>query len=114
MQDVGSPASLKPPVPPLTRYKRDVAVKLQSEGPFRQHGSTRPASMLQPRCATQPLLVLLTMGRPHCNRTWGIQRQSQHTWNTHQNAAQLTVELLGCAPYAEAAYMSQDIPHNNA
>ena len=66
MQDVGSPASLKPPVPPLTRYKRDVAVKLQSEGPFRQYGSTRPASMLQPKCATQPLLVVFTEGQPQC------------------------------------------------
>ncbi len=54
MQDVGSPASLKPPVPPLTRYKRDVAVKLQSEGSYRQYGSTRPASMLPTKCATQP------------------------------------------------------------
>ena len=57
MQDVGSPASLKPPVPPLTRYKRDVAVKLQAEGPVRQYGSTRPASMLPTKCAPQPLLV---------------------------------------------------------
>ena len=55
MQDVGSPASLKPPVPPLTRYKRDVAVKLQSDsGSYRQYGSTRPASMLPTKCATQP------------------------------------------------------------
>lgn len=52
MQDVGSPASLKPPVPPLTRYKRDGAVKLQADGPFRQYGSTRPASMLPTKCAT--------------------------------------------------------------
>ncbi len=55
MQDVGSPASLKPPVPPLTRYKRDVAVKLQSEGPYRQYGSTRPVSMLPTKCVTYPL-----------------------------------------------------------
>ncbi|CAK0780416.1 hypothetical protein CVIRNUC_005046 [Coccomyxa viridis] len=48
MQDVGSPASLKPPIPPLTRYKRDVVAKQQAtdlEGAPRL-GSTRPASLL--------------------------------------------------------------------
>ena len=57
MRDVGTPEALKPPVPPLTRYKRDVAVKLQSEGPLRQYGSTRPASMFHTKCATYPLSI---------------------------------------------------------
>ena len=53
MQDVGSPASLKPPIPPLTRYKRDVVAKQQAsdlEGAPRL-GSTRPASLLHVKYA---------------------------------------------------------------
>ena len=57
MRDVGTPEALKPPVPPLTRFKRDIAVKLQTEGPLRQHGSTRPASMFHTKCATHPLSI---------------------------------------------------------
>ena len=53
MQDVGNPASLKPPIPPLTRYKRDVVAKQQAtdlEGAPRL-GSTRPASLLHAKYA---------------------------------------------------------------
>lgn len=62
MQDVGNPASLKPPIPPLTRYKRDVVTKLQtqdSEASFRP-GSTRPASMLHTKCAQASLPYTLS------------------------------------------------------
>ena len=54
MQDVGRPASLKPPIPPLTRYKRDVVAKQQItdlEGAPRL-GSTRPASLLHVKYAS--------------------------------------------------------------
>ncbi|CAL8468909.1 g8450 [Coccomyxa elongata] len=42
MGRVGSPDALKPPLPPLTRYKRDVALKLQN---MPSNGSTRPATL---------------------------------------------------------------------
>ena len=54
MQDVGSPASLKPPVPALTRYKRNVTTKLQttdSDVGLQQFSSTRPASMFHTKYA---------------------------------------------------------------
>ncbi len=53
MQGVGNPASLKPPVPPLTRYKRDVVTKLQamdSDSSLFKGGSTRPASGVTTKC----------------------------------------------------------------
>lgn len=53
MQGVGNPASLKPPLPPLTRYKRDVVTKLQamdSDGSLFRGGSTRPASGILTKC----------------------------------------------------------------
>ena len=64
MQDVGSPASVKPPIPPLTRYKRDVVAKQQAtdlEGAPRI-GSTRPASLLHVKYAfllTSGLLLMM-------------------------------------------------------
>lgn len=54
MQGVGNPASLKPPLPPLTRYKRDAVTKLQamdSDGSLFRGGSTRPASGILTKCA---------------------------------------------------------------
>ena len=71
MQDVGSPASLKPPVPPLTRYKRDVVAKQQAtdlEGAPRL-GSTRPASLLHVKYAssfTSGLLLIMEWAVLHC------------------------------------------------
>lgn len=47
MARVGSPDALKPPVPPLTRYKRDVALKLQN---VPSNGSTRPATLPHDKC----------------------------------------------------------------
>lgn len=54
MQGMGNPASLKPPLPPLTRYKRDAVTKLQamdSDGTLFRGGSTRPASGILTKCA---------------------------------------------------------------
>ena len=71
MQDVGSPASLKPPIPPLTRYKRDVVAKQQAtdlEGAPRL-GSTRPASLLHVKYAfplTSGLLLSMEWAVLHC------------------------------------------------
>ena len=71
MQDVGSPASLKPPIPPLTRYKRDVVAKQQAtdlEGAPRL-GSTRPASLLHVKYAfplTSGLLLFMEWAVLHC------------------------------------------------
>ena len=47
MARVGSPDALKPVLPPLTRYKRDVALKLQN---VPSNGSTRPATLPHDRC----------------------------------------------------------------
>jgi len=42
MARIGSAEALKPPVPPLTRYKRDIALKLQNAP---SNGATRPATL---------------------------------------------------------------------
>lgn len=48
MANIGYPDAFKPPLPLLTRYKRDVVVKLRSQdsGQPSSNGSTRPANML--------------------------------------------------------------------
>jgi hypothetical protein len=48
MADVGGADALKPPLPPLARYKRDAVVRLRSQdsSASSSNGSTRPASML--------------------------------------------------------------------
>lgn len=48
MTKIGYPDAFKPPLPPLTRYKRDVVLKLRSQdcAPPSSNGSTRPANML--------------------------------------------------------------------
>ena len=48
MARIGNPDALKPPLPPLTRYKRDVALKLQSAN---SNGSLRPATLPLVKCA---------------------------------------------------------------
>ena len=48
MARIGNPDALKPPLPPLTRYKRNVALKLQSAP---SNGSTRPATLPLDKCA---------------------------------------------------------------
>lgn len=43
MGAVGSPDALRPPLPPLNRYKRDVVLRLQSQDGG--GGASRPATM---------------------------------------------------------------------
>ncbi len=53
MARVGSPDALKPPLPPLTRYKRDVALKLQN---MPSNGSMRPATLPHDKCCPSRLV----------------------------------------------------------
>ena len=48
---VGSPEALRPTQPPLKRYKRDVALRLQSAG---GGGGAYAATLPHAKCATSP------------------------------------------------------------
>ncbi len=52
---VGSPDALKPPPPPLKRYKRDVALRLQGQD---AGGGGHPATLPHAKCATLSSYVL--------------------------------------------------------
>ncbi|EIE26922.1 DUF810-domain-containing protein [Coccomyxa subellipsoidea C-169] len=80
MARVGSSEALKPPLPPLTRYKRDVALKLQSAN---SNGSTRPATL--------PLDNGKHNGREH--RAPGSARAQQQPDSTELTTTALTCRL---------------------
>ena len=60
---VGSPDALKPPLPPLNRYKRDVALRLQSQDSG-SNGASRPATLPHAKSAVLTAFFCTTCAAP--------------------------------------------------
>ena len=64
MAAVGSPDALRPPLPPLARYKRDVALRLQSQDGGVWHTAGRPPCRTPSQPRSHAFLCMAT--RLHC------------------------------------------------